>query len=141
MDLQRVREHDQDDDGEPSYRRRRGGGIHGDNVSRNVVAVGKISCDPRKDIQNASGANSAENNRGGTEVAIVSDFIENRKHVLVTCVCKDYNGKAGKDSDWTCPSEDADFAAVLKGVAFDEVGYHQDDEVGDRAEGNYRGVL
>jgi len=57
-------------------------------------------------------------------VAIVSDFVENGKHVLVTCVCEDYDGKAGKDSDWACPSEDADFAAVLECVAFDEVSYH-----------------
>ena len=57
-------------------------------------------------------------------MAIVSDFVENGKHVLVTCVCEDYDGKAGKDSDWACPSEDADFAAVLECVAFDEVSYH-----------------
>ena len=141
VDLQRVAEHDQNHDGEAANGRCGGGGVHGHDVALDVVAVAQVPRDTCQDVQSAGTANGREDDRRGAEVAVVCDLVENAEHVLVACVCKDDDGEGSECADRAGPFEDPDGAARGESVAFDVVGYDEDDEVGDGEESDYRGVF
>ena len=74
-------------------------------------------------------------------MAVVVDLVEDAEHVLVTCVCEDYDWKSGERRDGALPFEDRDVAAVGDGVAFDVVRHDQDDEIADGDECDNGGVF
>lgn len=59
----------------------------------------------------------------------------------MACIGEHYDGESCERRDGALPFQDADMAAVLKGVAFDEVEKHEYDEVADGNKGNDGGVL
>lgn len=62
-------------------------------------------------------------------------------HVLVTCVCKDYNRKVGQGWNDSLPFDKVDFALFGESVACSEMIDDQDNQIRNGGEGKYRGVL
>jgi hypothetical protein len=81
VDLERIGEHDKDDDGETADRRGGSRGVHADDVARDVIAVGEISGNARQNVESTSGPYAAEDDGCGSEVRIVRDLIQNGKHL------------------------------------------------------------
>ena len=81
VDLERVGEHDEDDDGEAANGTRCGGGVHGDDVAADVVAVGKVAGDAGEDVETAGAADGGEDYGAGAEVRVVCDFVQDGEHL------------------------------------------------------------
>ena len=64
-----------------------------------------------------------------------------KTHILMTCVCKDYNRKVGQGRNDSLPFDKVDFALFGEGIACSEMIDDQDDQICDGGEGKYRGVL
>lgn len=64
-------------------------------------------------------------------MGIVGDFVDDGKHVLVAGVGEDDDGEAGEGFDGSGPGEVAHRAGLVEGVACDEVGEDNYDEIGD----------
>lgn len=76
MNLQRVGEHDEDNNGEAADGTGSRGGVHLYNVAANVVAIGEVPCDAGKNVEGASAANRGKDYSGSAEVRVVGNFIE-----------------------------------------------------------------
>ena len=62
-------------------------------------------------------------------------------NILVASIGEDDDGETGEGLYGTLPGEDMYFAPVDEGVALDEVGEHEDDEIPDGDECDYRCVF
>lgn len=131
MDLQRVAEHDEYNDGEATDRCSSSCGVHAHNIPPNIIAIAQIPSDTSQDIQRARTPYTRENDGSRTEMAVVSDLVQDAEHVLVARVREHDDGKGCECGDGTRPSEDAHRPALGECVAPDVVCDDEDDEVGD----------
>lgn len=144
MDLKRVREHDQNHNHGLAEGARYGRRVLCHDVSANLVSKGQVARDGDEDIDEARGAVGRAEHRGGAEVRIVRNLVEDTEHVLVARVGEDDDGEGGERGHDAGPFEDAQGRLVVsvgEGVVFREVVDHQDDQVPDGDQGDDRGVL
>lgn len=112
-----------------------------DNVAGDVVTKSQVSSYGNEQIDTAGAANTGQDDRGGPERAVVLDLVENREHVLMTCVGEDDDGKTGQDRDDTLVRHNTDIALETHIVALCKVINDQDDEIANGDESDNASVL
>ena len=81
MDLKGVGEADHDDDGETRDGGRDRGGVLGDDVADDVIAVGEVAGDGDEDVDGCGGADGGDDDGGGADVGGVFDLVEDGEHL------------------------------------------------------------
>lgn len=82
MELQGVREHDEDHDGCAADGRGQRAGILRDDVAANVVSEREIARDGDEDVDACCGTDGAHDDAERRLVAVVFNLVHNRKHLV-----------------------------------------------------------
>jgi hypothetical protein len=163
MHLQRVTEHDEDNNGGAADGGSEIGWVHGDDVTRDVGAVGEVARDGDEDVDAASSADGGDYDGSSAEGGGEGYFVKNGEHlcslalfltikkpqiegeentyILVTSIRKYNDRKTSQCLHRALPFPYVNFTSIDECVAFDEMREDEDDQVANCDEGYNGGVL